>query len=315
MGRLLLAAVWVAALAGLLVALLVVVDGDDGPEVTTVAPPPPVYSVLARPQTPQEGATRLAEALAPVVQSSVRDAGTVGGYTYLVARMQAGGVCIRRVAPNDAVVDDCAAPTAGALRVIAPYSQSAEGPRRLFGLVPDGITAVDVNGQVVSVTDNVWNAELPPAERMIIDFRTDEGTVADWREELLLDPRADALLSQAPYLGVSCSSPNSIRCDRVGLAVWLREPARSVRAEIGGRSFDLDDPTWSGPARDGLRRMFAGFLQPAGLRDGALAIPGESTGRWIGNPPVSAVVTIEVVTRDSSRERARVDTRLSPGWG
>src|SRR3954453_23491694 len=66
--------------------------------------------------------------------------------------------------------------------------------------------------------------------------------------------------------------PNSFACDRVGLAVWLREPAVKVDAEIAGQRLQLDDPEWSGPAKEGQRAEFAGFLQPAGLIDGPLKV-------------------------------------------
>src|SRR2546429_277960 len=33
---------------------------------------------------------------------------------------------------------------------------------------------------------------------------------------------AKRLLARSPYLGVACPTANSIACDRVGLAVWLR---------------------------------------------------------------------------------------------
>jgi hypothetical protein len=73
-------------------------------------------------------------------------------------------------------------------------------------------------------------------------------------------------------MGVSCRTPNSFACDRVGLAVWLREPAVRVDAAIADQELEPDDPEWSGPAEDGERRMFAGFLQPAGLIDGPLQL-------------------------------------------
>ena len=87
-------------------------------------------------------------------------------------------------------------------------------------------------------------------------------------EDQLARASATELLSRDPYMGVSCRIPNSFACDRVGLAVWLREPAARVEAAIAGRELELDDPEWSGPAEHGERRMFAGFLQPAGLIDG-----------------------------------------------
>jgi hypothetical protein len=64
-------------------------------------------------------------------------------------------------------------------------------------------------------------------------------------------------------MAVACHIPNSIACDRVGLAVWLRHPALSISATIAGAPLQLNNPDWSGPARHGRRRMFAGFLHPA----------------------------------------------------
>lgn len=201
LGRPLLAAAWIAALAAFSIALVVIVDGGDEPEGSAVAPPPLRYAVFELPQTAKEAAIRLPQALAPLESSSVRDAGTADGYRYLVARMEAGGFCIRRLAPNDAVVEDCASPTSPGLRVISPYSESAEGPRRVFGIVPDAVTAVEVNGQAGKVTDNVWNAEIPSgSEQVTIDLRTDQGVVSEWRDELVS--------TRAP-MSSSCSRPTS----------------------------------------------------------------------------------------------------------
>jgi hypothetical protein len=125
----------------------------------------------------------------------------------------------------------------------------------------------------------------------------------------------DQVLSRDPYMGVSCQVSNSFACDRVGLAVWLREPATRVRAAIADREFELDDPGWSGPAVDGQRRMFAGFLQPAGLIDGPLRItPDDGPDRWIGRKPVSAPVKLWI--RDgSTTTTTSLQVQLSPGWG
>jgi hypothetical protein len=60
-----------------------------------------------------------------------------------------------------------------------------------------------------------------------------------------------ALFSQPPYMGVSCGVANSIACDRIGLTVWLRRPARAVTAMIAGSAFRLDNPTWSDPGITG----------------------------------------------------------------
>jgi hypothetical protein len=115
---------------------------------------------------------------------------------------------------------------------------------------------------------------------------------------------------------VSCHVANSFACDRVGLAVWLREPAARVEAAIEGREVSLDDPEWSGPAHDGERRMFAGFLQPAGLIDGPLEVtPDAGPMRWIGREPVSAVVELRIVDADANTTTTKVEVGLSSGWG
>jgi len=128
--------------------------------------------------------------------------------------------------------------------------------------------------------------------------------------------RAEEVLSRDPYMGVSCRIPNSFACDRVGLAVWLREPATRVDAAIAGGEFELDDPEWSGPAEDGERRLFAGFLQPAGLIDGPLQVtPDAGPDRWIGREPVSAIVTLWIVGDGGATTTTSLEVGLSPGWG
>jgi hypothetical protein len=119
------------------------------------------------------------------------------------------------------------------------------------------------------------------------------------------------------YLGVSCPRANDPTCDRVGLSVTLREGARSVEAAIDGRRMRLDDPDWSGPEEGGLRTIFAGFLSPAGLDDGALRIPeaGTSGGRWMGDPPVSAPVDLFITAADGTTTTVTLEVQLSPGWG
>ena len=124
------------------------------------------------------------------------------------------------------------------------------------------------------------------------------------------------LLAKDPYMGVSCGRPNSVGCDRVGLAVWTRRPASAVQATVGGRSLALDDRRWSGPARRGQRRMFAGFLTHAGLRrNGPLGVRVEGGDHWTGVHPVDAPVRLTVTYADGSRRTAVVRVSLSPGWG
>ena len=103
-------------------------------------------------------------------------------------------------------------------------------------------------------------------------------------------PQSD-VLARDPYMGVSCGIPNSIACDRVGLSVSLRQPAVAVTATIAGAPVRLDDRQWSGPRRSGLRTLFAGFLQPAGIisRMRVRPDPGSPT-TWEANRAVPAVL-------------------------
>jgi hypothetical protein len=144
------------------------------------------------------------------------------------------------------------------------------------------------------------------ADRSGVESRADRPTGAS----------AEELLNREPYMGVSCRIPNSFACDRVGLAVWLQEPAVTVDAAIAGSELDLDDPEWSGPVENGERRMFAGFLQPAGLIDGPLEVtPDAGADRWIGREPVSATVDLRIVRDSGTTTTTTVEVQLSPGWG
>lgn len=125
----------------------------------------------------------------------------------------------------------------------------------------------------------------------------------------------DDLLRRVPYMGVACPTPNSFACDRVGLYVYLREPAVRVEARIEGRDFDLDVPDWveAGEAR---ARDFVGFLQPAGLLNGPLQLSPDATGgRWIGREPVSATVSLWVLRDDGAALKSRLKVPLMAGWG
>jgi hypothetical protein len=89
-----------------------------------------------------------------------------------------------------------------------------------------------------------------------------------------------------------------------------------VDAAIAGREVALDDPEWSGQVENGERRMFAGFLQPAGLIDGPLQVtPDAGPDRWIGREPVSATVDLRIVDDGGTTSTTSVQVRLSPGWG
>ena len=125
---------------------------------------------------------------------------------------------------------------------------------------------------------------------------------------------SEHVLAREPYMGVSCRRPNSIACDRVGLAVWTRRPARAVRATIAGRTFELDDPEYGSPRKHGLRLMFAGYLHDAGLRgSGPLAVKVKNN-RWFGGP-VATTVRLIITDADGSQRATTVRVALAAGWG
>jgi hypothetical protein len=127
---------------------------------------------------------------------------------------------------------------------------------------------------------------------------------------------ASPMLAREPDLGVTCGVPNSIRCDRVGLAVWLRRPAETVTATVAGVTIELDDPTWSGPALHGRRTMFTGFLQPAGMLNGPLKVrPDRGRYWWAGAHATSARVRIVAIYGQRHRASVTTTVLLRAGWG
>jgi hypothetical protein len=124
------------------------------------------------------------------------------------------------------------------------------------------------------------------------------------------------VLARAPTMGVACPRPNRFACDRVGLAVWLRRPAVAVEARIGERPLRLDDAEWSGALRHGRRRMFAGFLQPAGLLAGPLRLHADDgPGRWVGHRAVRAGVELLIERSPRRFVRTSLSVPLAAGWG
>jgi hypothetical protein len=128
---------------------------------------------------------------------------------------------------------------------------------------------------------------------------------------------ARSVLTARPSMGVSCSVPNSIACDRVAILLATRRPARAVSVTIGGRSTVLDDLMWSEPWRHGVKREFSGYLRPAGMRDrGPLRVRTEHGDDYFsGVHPVTPVMRVVITYADGSRRATSVRTYLSPGWG
>jgi hypothetical protein len=62
--------------------------------------------------------------------------------------------------------------------------------------------------------------------------------------------------------------------------------------------------------------MVAGFLHPAGLLRGPLALPSDDgPGRWIGRRPVVAGVGLTIERPSGAFVRTSLRVRLAAGWG
>jgi hypothetical protein len=119
------------------------------------------------------------------------------------------------------------------------------------------------------------------------------------------------------YMGVRCREPNSVSCDRIGLAVWLAKPAESLVAKIEGRRLELVSP---GEFVPGKGTGWEGYLRHAGLLDpgGPWAIeaePGQPTDYWSGRTPVDAKVRLTAGYPDGSTATRTIRAPLHPGWG
>lgn len=317
------------ALVALVAGLLLFVHGGEDRPTASVAPPSIHYGIFDRAQTGDEASLVDGQYPERVVPDTVRLADSEAGNRYILAKTSAGAICTRVLGSRGGGSSGCGPP--GQPRVSLAGGEVLDNAHIVYGLVPDAIVEVSVNGRVLPVVGNVFHAALDPlTRRAVIDYRTSDGVVTAWRESIPVEiggplppvkvepfgSQARLLQTRPPYLGVVCSPASSFACDRVGLMIWLRKPALQVVAKVAGRRVVLGDPRWSGPLKAGRRRRFAGFLQPAGLIDGPLRIPAQDGGTtWTGDPPVTAKVLILVTYEAGSTSSAAMRVRLSPGWG
>lgn len=126
------------------------------------------------------------------------------------------------------------------------------------------------------------------------------------------------MVRYGPDIGVACRRANSVRCDRLGFDVVLREPATRVSVSIAGRPIHVVTP---GPVSHAAARGkdWGGFLQDAGFtrRGSPLFIRTHgSRDRWVGEPPVRADIRI-TATFSSGRSVTKTfrSVNLRPGWG
>ena len=113
-----------------------------------------------------------------------------------------------------------------------------------------------------------------------------------------------------PFLGVSCSVPNSIACDRIGVGVHLRRPATLVVVQLAGRLVTLSPPT--DPPDD----LWLGYLYDADLRHGPLNVHVRaSTNLWFGTPEVNPRVRVTAFFPNGSSATRSATVLLHPGFG
>ena len=108
-------------------------------------------------------------------------------------------------------------------------------------------------------------------------------------------------LLQPPYLGIACPGPNTTTCGRVGIAVWLRGPARRADASLAGVTVRLHD--------DGLAGQY--WTGYATLPPGRLGLPP----RWYGTKPTKWLLLRLTIRRADGTTRGAVRSFLPAGFG
>ena len=111
-------------------------------------------------------------------------------------------------------------------------------------------------------------------------------------------------LAQPPYLGIACRTPNGTTCGRIGVAVWLRRPARSVHAELLGKRVRLRAGGLGGKGP----KYWQGFVR---VDPRVLDLPAH----WAGVRPTRIIRLRLRIDRRSGVVRGTVRVPLRPGWG
>lgn len=122
-------------------------------------------------------------------------------------------------------------------------------------------------------------------------------------------------LPRTPYLGVACPTANSIACDRVGLAIWLKTSPLRLSATLDGHTVHLRRPRTRTRTRDGY---WEAFLHPAGLLTPGRALhvtPDRGRYHWEGRHPVTAVIRIDAVLANGAKATRYVAVDLRAGYG
>jgi hypothetical protein len=108
-------------------------------------------------------------------------------------------------------------------------------------------------------------------------------------------------LRRGPYVGLACERVSVQRCDRVGLAVWLANPAGSVTAVADGVRVRLRSR--SGGTGSYRRRLFwQGFFR-------------DPRAHWLADASGSIAVQVTVTAPDRSISAATRTVHVSEGYG
>jgi hypothetical protein len=110
-----------------------------------------------------------------------------------------------------------------------------------------------------------------------------------------------AAIAVSAHLGLACNSATVLHCERVGLAVFLRQPARSVSASLDGHAVKLGTPRRrTGPYGTGLFwQVFFHDAHAQALADASRSIP----------------VRVRIVTRAGALRRVSMIVYVSEGYG
>jgi hypothetical protein len=110
--------------------------------------------------------------------------------------------------------------------------------------------------------------------------------------------------SDPPSLGVACRYvPNLITCGRIGIAVWLKNPAVSVDAELVGVDVRMHEGGFGGQGPP----YWEGYVHIDRHR---LGLPAQ----WYGSKPVKFLVLRLKIRYPNGTAHGAVRIQLRPGW-
>jgi hypothetical protein len=127
--------------------------------------------------------------------------------------------------------------------------------------------------------------------------------------------RPSAVLARSPYMGLAYCHPDLNTCKRIGLAVWLKQPAEAVRATSANHSLALShtNQRWIPTTSRVQRREFIGFFKPTGIVRPAYLRADFATHATPGTPV--AVVKLTIVSSQGRTLVTRLRVPVEPGWG